>query len=93
MLETEEIEKISHLARIELNRIEVEKFRKEVSAVLDFVGELKKVDTEGVEEILQVTGLENVQRTDTPVMSDLHDGIFSQAPEMKDRYFKVKAIL
>jgi Asp-tRNA(Asn)/Glu-tRNA(Gln) amidotransferase C subunit len=34
-----------------------------------------------------------VQRDDKAVVADSHEEIFSQAPEMKDGYFKVKAIL
>ena len=93
MLTQEEVIKIAGLARIELKDGEVEKFRKEVSTVLDYVEELKKVDTEGLEEVSQVTGLVNVQRDDKPVVGENRDEILSQAPEIKDGYYKVKAIL
>ena len=80
------------MARIALTDEEVEKFQKELSTVLDYVEELKKVDVSGVEEVSQVTGLVNVQRDDKPVIADNHQEIFSQAPEMKDGFYKVKAI-
>jgi aspartyl-tRNA(Asn)/glutamyl-tRNA(Gln) amidotransferase subunit C len=93
MLTLEEVKKIAFLARIELSEAEVEKFQKDLSRVLEYVEELKAVNVEGLEEVSQVTGLVNVQREDVPVVSDIHDAIFSEAPEMKDGYFKVKAIL
>ena len=93
MLSKEEVVKISQLARIVLTDAEVEKFQKELSAVLDYVEDLKKVDTDGVEEVSQVTGLVNVQREDKVATADNHEQIFDQAPEMKDGYYKVKAIL
>ncbi len=93
MLSREEVIKLSQLARIELTEAEVEKFQKELSAVLDYVEELKKVDTDGLEEISQVTGLVNVQREDKAVVAENHQEIFNNAPEMKDGYFKVKSIL
>ena len=93
MLTREEVIKIAQLARIELSEQEVEKFQKDLSTVLEYVDELKKVDVEGLEEVSQVTGLVNVQREDKAVIAENHDAIFSQAPEMKDGYFKVKAIL
>lgn len=93
MLTKEEVIKISQLARIELSEAEVEKFQKELSTVLDYVEELKKVDVTGLEEVSQVTGLVNVQREDKVVASENHDEIISQAPEIKDGYYKVKAIL
>jgi aspartyl-tRNA(Asn)/glutamyl-tRNA(Gln) amidotransferase subunit C len=93
MLTKEEVEKIAVLARIELTENEVEKFQKDLSAVLDYVEELKEVNVEGLEEVSQVTGLVNVQRMDVVVDHGNREEIFSQAPEMKDGYFKVKAIL
>ena len=93
MLTTEEVKKIAQLARIELSEKEVEKFQKELSTILDYVEELKQVDVSGLEEVAQVTGLVNVQRPDKVVDHANREEIFSQAPEMKDGYFKVKAIL
>jgi aspartyl-tRNA(Asn)/glutamyl-tRNA(Gln) amidotransferase subunit C len=93
MLTIEEVKKIALLARIELREDELEKFQIGLSKVLEYVEDLNKVNVKGLEEVSQVTGLVNVQREDIPVVSDIHEGIFSQAPEMKDGYFKVKAIL
>jgi len=71
----------------------VEKFQKELSTVLEYVEELKNVNVEGLEEVSQVTGLINVQRSDEAVVAGNCDEIISQAPEIKDGYYKVKAIL
>ncbi len=93
MLSKEEIIKISHLARIELSDAEVEKFQKDISAVLDYVEELKQVDTDGLDIVSSVTGLENVSRPDVAVAGENKDEILHNAPETKDGYYKVKAIL
>ncbi len=93
MLSKEDVLKIAELARIALTNAEVEKFQKDLSAVLDYVDELKLVDVSGLEEVSQVTGLVNVQREDKTVTAENHEAIFKNAPEMKDGYYKVKAIL
>jgi aspartyl-tRNA(Asn)/glutamyl-tRNA(Gln) amidotransferase subunit C len=93
MLTKEEVIKTAKLARIALTDEEVEKFQKQLSTVLDYVAELKQVNVDGLEEVSQVTGLVNVQREDKVVDHGNRKEIFSQAPEMKDGYFKVKAIL
>jgi aspartyl-tRNA(Asn)/glutamyl-tRNA(Gln) amidotransferase subunit C len=93
MLSKEDVIKIAQLARIALTDEEVEKYQKDLSTVLEYVEELKQVNAEGLEEISQVTGLINVQRDDKPVIGDNQQEIFSQAPEMKDGFYKVKAIL
>lgn len=93
MLTKEEVVKIATLARIELTEAEVEKFQKDLSVVLDYVAELNQIDIEGVEEVSQVTGLVNAQRRDEPVSTTHRDAILGQAPEIKDGFYKVKAIL
>jgi aspartyl-tRNA(Asn)/glutamyl-tRNA(Gln) amidotransferase subunit C len=93
MLRQEEVVKIAKLARIELSSKEVEKFQRELSTVLAYVEELKQVNTEGVEEVSQVTGLINVQREDKVEVAEDREAIFKNAPDMKDGYYKVKAIL
>lgn len=93
MLTKEEVLKLALLSRIQLTDAEVEKFQKELSTILDYVEELKQLDASGLEEVSQVTGLVNVQRDDKAIEAENHEKIFSQAPEMKDGYYKVKAIL
>ncbi|HVY68181.1 MAG TPA: Asp-tRNA(Asn)/Glu-tRNA(Gln) amidotransferase subunit GatC, partial [Patescibacteria group bacterium] len=93
MLSKDEVLRIAALARIELKPAEVDRLQQQLSAVLDYVEELKKVDTAGLPEISQVTGLVNVQREDKPLAAANHREILAQAPEIKDGYFKVKAIL
>jgi len=93
MLTKEEVIKIAQLARIALTDAEVEKFQKELSTVLNYVEELKQVNVDGLEEVSQVTGLVNVQREDKIVESAHKEEIFKNAPEMKDGFYKVKAIL
>lgn len=93
MLTLDEVKKIAVLARIELSPEELEKYRLDLSTVLDYVAVLQQVDTEGVEEVSQVTGLVNVQREDVAVISDIVEDIKAGAPSLKDGYYKVKAIL
>lgn len=93
MLTPEEVKKVALLARIELSDAEVEKFQKELSTILDYVEELKQVNTDGLEEVAQVTSLANVQRMDEVIPRADREDILSQAPETKNGFYKVKAIL
>jgi aspartyl-tRNA(Asn)/glutamyl-tRNA(Gln) amidotransferase subunit C len=76
-----------------LSESEIEKFQHDLSEVLDYVAELQNVDTEGVEEIAQVTGLENILRPDQPCYSELRATIIANFPESKDGFLKIKSIL
>lgn len=63
-LTKDEVLHIAKLARLELKKEEVEKFRTQLSEILEYVGQLQKVDTTGIEPISQITGLQNVVRED-----------------------------
>ena len=93
MLTAEDVKKVAQLSRIELTEEEVEKFGKDLSKVLDYVEELKQVNTEGLEIVSSVTGLENIMRFDDPVAAENREEIMANAPEIKDGYYKVKSIL
>jgi aspartyl-tRNA(Asn)/glutamyl-tRNA(Gln) amidotransferase subunit C len=64
-LTREQVLHVAKLARLGLSEKEVEKFQKELSGILDYVEMLNEVQTDGVEPMSQVTGLENVTRDDS----------------------------
>jgi aspartyl/glutamyl-tRNA(Asn/Gln) amidotransferase C subunit len=93
MISKEEVQNIAKLARLELTEKEIEKIQKDLSAILDYFNLLKKAPKPEnfIEEInrdLRVT------RKDGVVSSyDLIDELIAAAPDKKDDYIKVKAIL
>lgn len=97
----DDVTHIAELARIELADQEKEKFSGQLSEILNYVEQLNKVNTDGVEETSQVTGLANVYREDvaselTQVDKDKNknrEKLLKNAPALKDGYIKVKAVL
>lgn len=89
------MQRIADLARIELTGREKEKYAEELSAVLGFIEQLSKVDTDNIIPTSQVTGLVNVAREDEVKACDqkTRQQIFSSAPLAEGEYFKVKAVL
>jgi len=89
------IKKIADLARLELSEDEIKIYGSQLSDVLDYVDQLKEVDTGDVQPTAQVTGLENISREDEveewPV--DEVESALGQAPEREDRFVKVKRVL
>jgi aspartyl-tRNA(Asn)/glutamyl-tRNA(Gln) amidotransferase subunit C len=63
-LTTKEIEQVATLARLELSEKEKEMYAEQLSVVLDYIEKLNEVNTDGVTETCQVTGLEDVTRND-----------------------------
>lgn len=93
MITKKEVQHIAGLARIGLGEKDIDKFSKDLSAVLDWVKELQEVDVVGVEPMAHVTGTENVTREDKAREFLNKDKIVELFPEKKDGFGKVKSIL
>ena len=64
MISKEEIKHVADLAKLEINNQEISQYSKELSAVVDYIGQLKEVDTQATPITAQVTGLTNKTRED-----------------------------
>ena len=64
MITREEVQHIAKLARLGLTEQEVEKYQKELSAILGYIEKLKEVDVSKVEPTSQAVLLENIMRKD-----------------------------
>ena len=95
MISQEDVKNIAKLARLGITNNEAEKFQKDLSAILDFIEKLKEVNVDNVEATTNVTGLENKTRQDQGEKKEekTRKNILANAPETKDGYVKVKAIL
>jgi len=93
MISKKEVKHIASLARIGLSEEEVDKYTQDLSAVLDWVDELKKVDVAGVEPISNITGMENIKREDKAEIFGNKEEILKNAPETKEGFVKVKSVL
>lgn len=93
-LTKEEVKHIAELARMELTSEEIERYQKELGRILEYIGQLKEVDTAGVEPTAQVTGLINRLRDDEARASDpaARERLLSATPERDGDYFKVRAV-
>lgn len=93
MISREEVKHIASLARIGLGKEEVEKFSHDLSAVLDWIDQLKEVDVENVEPTAHITGMDNISREDKNREFGNKEGIIKLFPEKKNGYDKVKSVL
>lgn len=93
-LTVEEIEHIATLARLELSEEEKERYAGQLSVILDYIDMLGEVDTEGIEETCQVTGLQDVLREDVVASCDeeTRKKIIDAFPEKAGNLLKVKAV-
>jgi len=89
-----EIEHLAKLARLGVSGEEKTKLREDVDRILEYVGELAKLDAKNVEPLSGGTDLFNVLREDVaPRKESLKDSLLAAAPEKEGDYFKVPRIL
>ena len=93
-LTTNQIEQIATLARLELSEKEKTMYAEQLSVVLDYIEMLNEVNTDGVLETCQVTGLEDVYREDVAVDTDeeTKNKLINSFPKKMGRLLKVKAV-
>lgn len=77
------------LARIKLTKKEEQVFLPQLESVLDYIDQLKKVDTAGIKPTFQVTNLTNSTRSDTVTPSLIQDQALSTATKTESGYFVV----
>lgn len=90
-----EVEHIAELARIKLSDKDKSKLTKELGAILGYIDKLKEVNTDNVESVAHITGLENVFRKDGEPQrlgAEQLEQLVNQAPETKGGYVKVKSV-
>lgn len=95
MISKEEVQHIAKLSRLGLTDQEVEKFRKELSSILDYIEKLKEVDIKDIEPTSHSLKVENIIREDKENRKpeNRKKKLIHLAPETKDNYLKVKSIL
>ena len=93
MISKEEVERIAKLARLELTEKEAEKMQKDLSAILDYFNLLKKAPKVKIQPA-SASDKATAWRKDEVISShDIIDELIAAAPDKKDDYIKVKAIL
>ncbi|MDO8668678.1 MAG: Asp-tRNA(Asn)/Glu-tRNA(Gln) amidotransferase subunit GatC [Candidatus Buchananbacteria bacterium] len=92
-LSKSEIEHIAKLARLNLSEDEAKLYSQQLSDILDYVEKLQAVDTSGVEETSQVTGLTNIMREDKIEESGISDELVASSFQNSNGYIKVPKIL
>jgi len=92
-LTREQVEHIAELAKLGLTEEEKEKFREQLSAILEYARKLQELDTEAIPPTATVLPLHNVMRPDEPGPSFPREDVLANAPQVEDGYIKVQAVL
>ncbi len=94
-LTRDQVRHLAQLARLHLTEEEVDRFANELTDILTYVTMLGELDTTGVPETSQVTGLSNVTRADEidPGLAK-QDALLACSPLLtKDHQISIKRLI
>ncbi len=92
-IDQETVEKVAHLARLEVSEEEKEVFANQLSDILEHADKLNELDTEDVEPTAHALPIKNVFRKDEVRDSLSPEEVLKNAPEADQGMFKVPQIV
>lgn len=93
MINDETMEYIGILAKLELSAEEKEKAKQDMARMIQYIDQLKELDTTGIEPVSHIVKQQNVFREDVVTNGDEHEKTLMNAPGEKNNMFKVPKIL
>jgi aspartyl-tRNA(Asn)/glutamyl-tRNA(Gln) amidotransferase subunit C len=93
----EDVIRVAELAYLDLSEAELESYRNQLDAILEYIGKLDELDTANVEPMAQV--LTDDQTADATLREDLvvpcavADDVLKQAPDPEPPYFRVPKVI
>ncbi len=92
-LTRQEVEHIAELAKIGLSEEETERFREQLSAILDYAAALQRLDTAAIPPTARVQDARNVMRPDVASASLPVEDVLANAPARRDDSFCVPPVI
>ncbi|AMR27378.1 glutamyl-tRNA amidotransferase [Hymenobacter psoromatis] len=92
-MNTETLRGLAHLARLEFDPAHEEQMLTDLNKILDWVDQLSKVDTDGVEPLVHLSHEINVLRDDKAQNTISHQDGLRNAPRKDSDYFRVPKVL
>ena len=93
----DDVVRVAELAYLNLSEDELEKYRRQIDEILEYIGKLNELDTSGVEPMAQVLADDQTAdatlREDLVVPSAVADDVLRQAPDPEPPYFRVPKVI
>jgi aspartyl-tRNA(Asn)/glutamyl-tRNA(Gln) amidotransferase subunit C len=93
IIDKETVEKVAHLARLELSEEEKDKMIADMSKILSFMDKLNEINTTGVEPLVYMTDEINVFREDVVKQNITHEEALQNAPKHDEKFFLVAKVI
>ena len=87
------VENVAKLARLQLTPEELDRYGKQLGAILDYIAKLEKLDVKDLEPLAQAVDMSNIFREDVPRPGLSRDAALQNAPEKNGDFFIVPKIV
>ena len=87
------VRRIARLARIRVQEEELQPLAQELSSILEWIGQLNEVDTEGVEPMTSVEDMPMKKRPDEVTDGNCVEDILANAPKREGNFFVVPKVV
>ncbi|MGH8456990.1 MAG: Asp-tRNA(Asn)/Glu-tRNA(Gln) amidotransferase subunit GatC [Stenotrophobium sp.] len=92
-LTAEQIRQVAQLARLELQPAQVEPYARQLSSILDMVGQLSAASTDGVREMAHPLDMTQRLRADAVTETDQRESFQTHAPSVQDGLYLVPKVI
>jgi aspartyl-tRNA(Asn)/glutamyl-tRNA(Gln) amidotransferase subunit C len=92
-IDSETVEKIAHVARLDLVENEKEEMIEDMNKILGFMAKLNEIDTSGIEPLVYMSNEVNVFRDDIVKQEITPAEALLNAPKHDDKYFLVAKVI
>ena len=92
-LSLDQVRHVAKLARLRLSDEQLERYRGQLSAVLDYVAKISELDVNGVEPMAHPTDISNRLDADEPEPAMDVEKLLAIAPQIQDRFIAVPKVL
>jgi len=89
----EEVTKVAHLARLELNNNEISNHAEQLEKILEYIKQLESIDTDDVPCTTRAIEVTNIFRKDERKISDCSEELLGLGPSIEDKYYKAPKII
>ncbi|MDB9528373.1 Asp-tRNA(Asn)/Glu-tRNA(Gln) amidotransferase subunit GatC [Oscillatoria sp. CS-180] len=93
MIDLEQVRKVAHLARLDLEAEEEEQFTTQLNNILEYVEQLNELDTADVPPTTRAIEVSNISRPDELETFGDRESLLDNAPDREDDFIKVPKIL
>lgn len=93
MIDLKTVERIAHLARLEVSPAQAQEFSEQLTKILGYFEQISKLDTKNIEPLVTPSDIEAFWRDDEQVIKYNSEDMVANAPDKVGSLYKVPPVV